>query len=64
MIALTSLPMLDGLGTPATFWLFTGICVLFVVFCLRVPETKGRTLEELEARFRVTAGKRGRLAGA
>lgn len=55
VIGLTSLPMLDGLGTATTFWLFTAVCVLFVFFCLRMPETKGRTLEQLEARFRAAA---------
>ncbi|WP_063767183.1 sugar porter family MFS transporter [Streptomyces hygroscopicus] len=63
VIGLTSLPMLDGLGTPTTFWLFTAVCVLFVLFCLRMPETKGRTLEQLEERFRATAAARGRVRG-
>ncbi|MEU4893121.1 sugar porter family MFS transporter [Streptomyces sp. NPDC044780] len=60
VIGLTSLPMLDRLGTATTFCLFTAVCVLFVLFCLRMPETKGRTLEELEARFRAAADSRAR----
>lgn len=33
-----------------TFWLFAGICILAFFFCLKyVPETKGRTLEEIAA---------------
>ena len=37
---------------PGTFWLFFGICAvgtLFVTFCL--PETRGKTLEEMEQLF-------------
>jgi MFS transporter, SP family, xylose:H+ symportor len=38
-----------ALGTPATFWLYSAICVagfLFVRCC--VSESKGKTLEEIE----------------
>ena len=37
------------LGTPAgIFWLFAGVCVFAYWFCWKwVPETKGRTLEEI-----------------
>ncbi|HLN27856.1 MAG TPA: sugar porter family MFS transporter [Gemmataceae bacterium] len=36
-------------GSPAgVFWLFSGVCLLALGFCWRlVPETKGRTLEEI-----------------
>jgi len=44
-------PMLkDGIGPAATFWIYAGFSLaslLFVMFCL--PETKGKTLEEIEA---------------
>ncbi|XP_029467728.1 solute carrier family 2, facilitated glucose transporter member 8 isoform X2 [Rhinatrema bivittatum] len=44
MVALTSC---------GTFWFFSGFCVLNVIFTLLViPETKGKTLEEIEAYFR------------
>ena len=43
-------PILNGaLGTATTFWLYAAICFAgFVfVFC-KVPETKGKSLEEIE----------------
>jgi MFS family permease len=37
------------LGSAGTFWLYSGICAAgFVFVALRVPETKGKTLEEIE----------------
>jgi hypothetical protein len=43
-------PILNqSLGAARTFWLYAAICVLGFVFILRkLPETKGRTLEEIE----------------
>jgi sugar porter (SP) family MFS transporter len=43
-------PLLNGmLGASGTFWLYSAICLLGVVFILlRVPETKGKTLEQIE----------------
>jgi len=43
-------PMLrDGLGTARTFWLYSAICVVGFFFVLRrLPETKGKTLEQIE----------------
>lgn len=40
-----------------TFWLFAVVCSIAVVFvALRVPETHGRSLEELEASFQQRLG--------
>jgi SP family sugar porter-like MFS transporter len=37
------------LGLGGTFWLFAALCVAgFVFILLRLPETKGKTLEEIE----------------
>jgi MFS family permease len=37
------------LGAAATFWIYAGICVIGFLFMLaRLPETKGKTLEQIE----------------
>ncbi len=45
-----SFPMLNAkLGPAGTFWLYAVICVLGLVFIfLKLPETKGKSLEEIE----------------
>ena len=53
LVALTFLSLLNTLGKPLTFWLYALIGVIAWIFVLRmVPETKGRTLEEIEREFR------------
>jgi sugar porter (SP) family MFS transporter len=43
-------PMLNAkLGSAGTFWLYAGICVAgFVFIKLKLPETKGKSLEQIE----------------
>jgi len=43
-------PLLNrGLGAAVTFWVYAGICLLGFVFILKtLPETKGKSLEEIE----------------
>lgn len=54
-VALTFPILLANLGGAGSFWLFAalGIVAWFFVYFM-VPETKGRTLEEIEADFRGT----------
>jgi MFS transporter, SP family, galactose:H+ symporter len=52
-VSLTFLLLIQAIGKPATFWLYAGLCLLALIFTLvRVPETKGRTLEQIEAYWR------------
>ncbi|KAM4578851.1 solute carrier family 2, facilitated glucose transporter member 8 [Fundulus diaphanus] len=49
--------MMILLTSAGTFWLFACMCALNVVFTvIFVPETKGKTLEQIEAIFRGTSG--------
>lgn len=45
-----SFPMLNtALGTSGTFWIYSTIClVAFLIFIKSLPETKGKSLEQLE----------------
>ncbi|GGA81784.1 MFS transporter [Flavobacterium palustre] len=44
-------PLLNkSFGAAGTFWVYAGICILGFLFVLRkLPETKGKTLEEIES---------------
>ncbi|CDQ71178.1 unnamed protein product [Oncorhynchus mykiss] len=47
--------LMDLLTSAGTFWLFSGCCALNIVFTIIfVPETKGKTLEQIQARFKGT----------
>jgi SP family sugar porter-like MFS transporter len=44
--------LIEHLGFAGTFWLYAGICALGFVFISRwLPETKGKTLEEIETQL-------------
>jgi hypothetical protein len=47
-------PLLNAsLGAAGTFWTYATICLAGLTFLyLRLPETKGRTLEEIEMNVR------------
>jgi sugar porter (SP) family MFS transporter len=49
LVAITFLSLIQLLGTPGTFWLYSlvGIGALVCVY-FRIPETKGKSLEEIE----------------
>jgi sugar porter (SP) family MFS transporter len=53
LVAVSFLTLTHSLGKPATFWLFGGISIAAWLFAYYlVPETKGKTLEQIEAHFR------------
>lgn len=48
-LTVTFKPINVALGAAGTFWLYGAICLVgFIVIKLRVPETKGKSLEEIE----------------
>jgi sugar porter (SP) family MFS transporter len=47
------LPLVALIGTTAVFWIFAGVCVAAAIFIyFLVPETRGRSLEQIEADLR------------
>lgn len=49
LVASTFLTVIHGVGAAVTFWIFAALCVLAFSFCLVfVPETKGKSLEDIE----------------
>ncbi|MEU9469692.1 sugar porter family MFS transporter [Streptomyces avermitilis] len=49
LVSLTTLSLTSALGVSGTFWLFAAVNLLAVLFTFRyMPETRGRTLEEIE----------------
>lgn len=52
ILALTFPILIKYLSMANTFWIYAGVCIagsLFIYFC--VPETKGKTLEQIEREF-------------
>jgi SP family galactose:H+ symporter-like MFS transporter len=53
IIALTFLTLIQLIGAYGTFWLYAAVGIVAFIFTyLYVPETKGRTLEEIEEHWR------------
>jgi sugar porter (SP) family MFS transporter len=53
LVSLTFLTLVELMGPAWTFWLYGLLAIAALVFCYYlVPETKGRTLEEIEASWR------------
>jgi sugar porter (SP) family MFS transporter len=53
VVSLTFLTLLQALGPANTFWLYGVVAILAWYFAFRlVPETRGRTLEEIERYWR------------
>jgi SP family galactose:H+ symporter-like MFS transporter len=58
-VAVTFLSLVGAVGRPATFWIYGGIGVAaWLFFYFLVPETKGKSLEQIEAHWH--AGKHPR----
>jgi SP family galactose:H+ symporter-like MFS transporter len=50
IVTMTFLTLVERFGARFTFWSYAVMCVAALLFCLWiVPETKGRTLEQIEA---------------
>ena len=59
VVAQAFLPLVALIGRSAVFWILAGICVVAMLFIyFLVPETKGRSLEQIETdlRERVSSG--------
>jgi sugar porter (SP) family MFS transporter len=58
VVSLTFLPLLKELGDSETFFLYALVGLFTIVFCARfVPETKGKTLDEIEAHWHEQTGR-------
>jgi MFS family permease len=56
-VALTFLDLIDAFGQSAVFWGFAVICLAAIAFTLAfVPETRSKTLEELERELGTVEG--------
>jgi MFS transporter, SP family, galactose:H+ symporter len=52
IVGATFLSLLNGIGHAATFWLYAGLNLVFLVITFAlVPETKGVTLEQIERKL-------------
>jgi SP family galactose:H+ symporter-like MFS transporter len=64
VVAVTFLTLVGAVGHADTFWLYGLVAVgAWIFFYFLVPETKGKTLEEIEAKWR-TGAKSGNKAKA
>jgi len=53
LVSNSFLTMVRALGAGGAFGVYAGICVLAAVFFSRLPETRGRSLEEIEQSWKV-----------
>ena len=51
-VAMSFMSLTEALGLASTFFLFSGVSAVCCIFCYRyVPETKGRSIEEISVLF-------------
>jgi SP family galactose:H+ symporter-like MFS transporter len=63
VVGVAFLPAVTAIGQGEAFWLFAAVCALALVFVNRyVPETKGRTLAEVDAEIRARWARAARPA--
>jgi sugar porter (SP) family MFS transporter len=61
LVSFTFLQLIDTAGKGGTFFVYAGLGILAVLFfAWKVPETKGRSLEEIEAELGAGAGRKRR----
>ncbi len=59
------LSLVKAIGQAYTFWLFAAFCVLGLIWIIvALPETRGRSLEEIEASWRPAKGRASKLQGS
>ncbi|KAK8736027.1 hypothetical protein OTU49_005188 [Cherax quadricarinatus] len=52
VMTLTFVPLQSALKIHGVYWFYSSVCVVNLIFCVTlVPETKGKTLEEISAHF-------------
>lgn len=53
IIAFTFLKLVNSIGISSTFWLYSGVCIIGLIWGLYyIPETKGKSLEDIEQHWR------------
>lgn len=53
IIAFTFLKLVNSIGVAATFWLYAGVCLVGMLWGIHyIPETKGKSLEQIEEHWR------------
>lgn len=58
LVSLTFLPLIDTVGQTGAFWIYGAVGLVTLWFCWKfVPETKGRSLEQIETIFQRRADK-------
>jgi MFS transporter, SP family, galactose:H+ symporter len=57
VVASTFLSLIHNVGFAGTFWIYAVICLFALIFCLGfVPETKNKSLEDIERHWRRLSG--------